>query len=95
MSKLYYENRMDCLVLNRIPGLAVTFVHKCESQTLISLLPPLLTRTFNSESKANENNISLLAVQELTFSKVTKDHSLMVLSLEHEAKYSLFNNIKS
>ena len=66
-SKANFFYRLSQLGIDLLPVLVEMFVHKRESQTLISLSSPP-TRTFNFGSKAKASIESLLAVQEFTSS---------------------------
>ncbi len=67
------------------------------SHTLTELegVSPPLASTFGDELKARDNTFDVLAVHVLTIEYELKDHNLMVMSCEDDAKYSLLMTIKA
>ena len=83
--------------MNLLPEVVEIFVHKLESHTLTELEGKYspLARTFSVESKARANRKLVLAVHDFTIEYELKDHNLIVMSCEQEAKYSLLMTVKA
>jgi hypothetical protein len=78
-----------------LPEVRAMPVQILESHTLTKFTKSPLARTFSVESKARAIIQLMLTVHDFTIEYELKDHNLMVLSYEQEAKYSLLMTVKA